>query len=154
MQTNDDAKETCELPDYVMGMILSMLKTSDLFRAMVFEHSSPLLLSTFSRLFVRGGCSLFNTNLMCGNTEQLALPKEQNNFNRCSVHCRTRTVLFSIWMSVVCCVYKFYALTQGTKFAILVLRALREHCNQTLQSNHLIFQVRGVANTLFTQQGI
>ena len=45
-----------------------------------------------------------------------------------------------------------YFNTKITKLEILVLRAFREHSNQTLHSNHLIFRVCVILLTCFTQQ--
>ena len=53
----------------------------------------------------------------------------------------------------VCFLFSNTCFTQQiTKLEILVLRAFREHFNQTLHSHHLIFQVCVVLFSCFTQQ--
>lgn len=70
----EDEEESVEIPDHVLAMILSMLTTPDLLKAMVqifFIHC--FIPSFFKRLFARGGCLSAKTNALCGNTEQLNL---------------------------------------------------------------------------------
>ena len=53
---------------------------------------------------------------------------------------QSTTSLTSLDISSVYCVNSCFT-QQLTKLEILVLRVFREHFNQTLHSNHLIFQV-------------
>ena len=57
------------------------------------------------------------------------------------------------WLYISCVTFcSMYFNTKITKLDILVLRVFREHSNQTLHSNHLIFQVCVILFTCFTQQ--
>ena len=142
MKTNEseEAENPFELlPDFVLAMIMSMLTTSDLLKAMVLTcFHDPLPLLTFQRLFAKGGCSSLNTNPLCGKTGLSVFTCNQKDSRKCSVHFRKRTFLCNIWKQ------------QVTILDTLVLRAFREHSNQTLHSNHLIFAVCYFVKTPFT----
>ena len=120
-----------------------MLTTSDLLNAMVLTcFHDPLPLSLFKDCLQKGGCSSLNTNPLCGENRLCLYSYATRKISRkCSVHFRKRTFLCNIWKQ------------QVTILETLVLRAFREHSNQTLHSHLLIFRVCCFySNTFHTQQ--
>ena len=65
---------------------------------------------------------------------------------------QSNTSLTSLDISSVSCCLSNFNTQQVTILEILVLRALQEHSNQTLHSNHFIFPVIVYSNTFHTIQ--
>ena len=108
------------------------------------EHSNQTLLSHHSICFV----CYFLAKHLSRTTGNLIGNSGAESISRAL---QSNTSLTSLDISgVTFC--SMYFNTKITKLEILVLRAFREHSNQTLHSNHLIFQVCVVLFSCFTQQ--
>ena len=106
------------------------------------EHSNPTLHSHHSIFHVCVVLFMFHTT---GNDIG------DSGAESISIALQSNTSLTSLDISGVYCVNSCFT-QQITILGILVLRVFREHFNQTLHSNHLIFQVCCVIHTCFTQQ--
>ena len=157
------------LPDFVLAMILSMLTTSDLLNAMVLTcFHDPL--SHFSKivckrwLFItQHECVVWENRLVCIRMQPKVFQKMLCSFSKknffvqhleatgndigdagaesISRALQSNTSLTSLDISGVLFCSSIFHTQQLTTLELLVLRAFREHSNQTLHSHHFVFAV-------------
>ena len=176
---SEEGKNPIELlPDFVLAMIMYMLTTSDLLNAMVLTcfhdplpHFSKIVCKRWLFItqheyvvwenrfvcihmqperFQKMLCSFSKKNFFVQHLEATGNNIGDAGAESISRALKTNTSLKSLDISSVLFCSSIFHTQQLITLELLVLRAFREHSNQTLHSHHLIFAVCYFVKTPFT----